>query len=64
MQITTIKLTKKTKRRLEKLRSYKRESYEEILQKILSILNICRISPDKARPLLIKIDRENKSLKQ
>lgn len=58
MEITTIKLQKKTKRRLNKLKIHKRETYEEVLQKVLGILNICRNNPEKARAILLKIDRE------
>jgi DNA-binding TFAR19-related protein (PDSD5 family) len=59
-EITTIKLTKDTKERLERLRIYKRESYDEIVQSMLNLLNLCRISPEKARIKLIRIDRERK----
>ena len=58
MEITTIKLQKKTKSRLDKLKVYKRESYEEVLQYILDILNICRINPEKARIKLLRIGRK------
>lgn len=57
MEITTIKLQKKTKSRLDKLKIHKRESYDETIQKILEILNICRIQPEKARAKLIEIDK-------
>lgn len=59
-EITTIKLKKATKTRLDKLKIHRRESYEEILQKILNILNICRINPEKAKAILIKIDKDRK----
>lgn len=56
-KITTIKLSKKTKDRLDKLKVYKRESYEEIIQKVLEILNLVRTNPEQARGKLIAIDR-------
>ncbi len=56
--ITTIKISKATKSRIENLRSYKRESYEEIMEKILSVLNLCRIAPESAQRKLILIDKE------
>ena len=56
---TTIKLDIKTKSRLDKLKSYKRETYDDILQKMLEILNLCRNSPNKARAKLIELDRKN-----
>jgi len=57
MEITTIKLEKSTKRRLDKLKVHKRESYDDVLQKILSILNVCRANPIQARMKLKEIDR-------
>ncbi len=58
--VTTIKLYKNTKERLEKLRLHKRESYDDIMQNILEILNLCRASPEKARLRLLEIDRQKK----
>ena len=55
-KITTIKLLEETKIRLEKLREHKRESYDEILKKILYVLNVARDDPEKARRVLEKID--------
>lgn len=54
--ITTIKLNQETKERLEKLREHKRESYDEILRKMLGILNVAKAEPEKAREILDKID--------
>jgi hypothetical protein len=61
-KITTIKLSKTTKSRLDKLKSYKRESYDEILEKILEILNISKVSPERARSRMISIDSQHKKL--
>ena len=63
MEITTIKLEKETKKRLDKLKIHKRESYDDVLQKILSILNVCRVNPLQARMKLKEIDRV-KSIKK
>jgi len=63
-EITTIKLNKKTKQRLEKLRTHKKDSYDEIVQRMLSILNTCRIDPDKAQSKLKAIERQVKLNKQ
>jgi hypothetical protein len=54
-KITTIKLLEETKLRIEKLREHKRESYDDILKKILYILNIARDSPEKAKRVLERI---------
>jgi hypothetical protein len=57
MEITTIKLSKDTKKRLNKLKTHSRESYEEILKKILNILNICKNNPIKAKEKLSDIEK-------
>ncbi len=54
-KITTIKLLEETKFRIEKLREHKRESYDDILKKILYVLNTARDSPEKAKRILEKI---------
>ncbi|MEM4271589.1 MAG: hypothetical protein QXD13_00655 [Candidatus Pacearchaeota archaeon] len=64
MPITTIKLSTETKARLDNLRLYKRETYEEILLKLLGILNICRINPEKAKSRLLAIERRKKAEKR
>jgi len=63
MAITTIKLEKETKERLEIPREHKRETYDEILKKILWILNLVKFEPEKARAALDKIDEARKKLK-
>ena len=57
-QITTIKLSKDTKSRLNHLKVYQRETYDEIIRKMLEVFNICRIDPERARLKLISIDRQ------
>lgn len=57
IKITTIKLASETKERLDKLKEYRRESYDDLLKKILSILNLARNEPEKARMILNKIHK-------
>jgi hypothetical protein len=59
--ITTIKLSKETKERLDKLKEYRRESYDDLLRKMLGILNLSRADPDKARVILNKIYKTYRS---
>ena len=54
--ITTIKIHKETKERLNKLKEHNRETYDQILRKILFILNTSKKNPEKAHKLLIRID--------
>lgn len=55
--ITTIKLDKETKSRLDKLKVHPKESYDEILQKVLYILNLCKSGSNEAKARLLAIDK-------
>ena len=55
--ITTIKIHKKTKERLNRLKEHPRETYEEVLRKILYILNLSKKNPEKAQAIFKKIDK-------
>jgi len=58
MTVTTIKLQKETKQRLDKLREHSRETYDEIIRKILYVLNVARDEPNKAKGILEFIDEK------
>ena len=60
--ISTIKLSKETKQRLEKLKEHNRETYEDLVKKILYVLNIVRESPDKAKGILEFIDEKRSKM--
>jgi hypothetical protein len=60
-KITTIKISMKTKKRIDNLKVYKRETYDDIVIKILNILNLTIQSPEKARERLLLIEREKKN---
>lgn len=59
-KITTIKLQKETKSRLDRLKEHNKESYEEILRKMLYILNTLRKKPELAQKILMNINRNLK----
>jgi hypothetical protein len=63
-EISTIKLSRATKERLDHLKVYRRETYEEILQKILNLLNLVRQNPEQARSRLISIDKQKRRTQQ
>jgi len=66
MKITTLKLSEDTKSRIERLREYKKESYDEILQKTMDIISLCKVNPMRAqsrlKALQIKQMRKNKQI--
>ena len=55
-EITTIKIERATKSRLDKLKEDKGESYNGLIKKMLYVLNVVRKNPDSARKILNKID--------
>ncbi|MBU0907560.1 MAG: hypothetical protein KKD18_01090 [Nanoarchaeota archaeon] len=55
-KITTIKIQNQTKERLDKLRVHRKDSYDEIVQRMLGILNVCRRDPDVAQETLEKLE--------
>ena len=62
-KITTIKINRETKERIEKLRTHKRESYDEIIQHMLALLNLCVINPERARLQLLSLEKKKKNIK-
>jgi hypothetical protein len=60
VEVTTIKIMKETKLRLDKLKEFDRESYDQILRKMLYVLNMCRKTPEKSRKFLEEIDKSIK----
>lgn len=57
---TTIKIEKETKSRIDKFKEHERESYEEVLKKILYIINVFRKNPVLGNKILNRIDKNIK----
>jgi hypothetical protein len=64
MTKTTIKLDRDTKSRLDKLKIHKKDSYDDVIQKILSLLNTLKDNPFQARLRLSEIDQARKKIKR
>jgi hypothetical protein len=60
LKSTTIKISDKTKVRLEHLREHKEESLDSIINKSINILNICMRSPSLAARILRDIEKSKK----
>ena len=54
--ITTIKLQKETKSRLTRLKEHERETFDQVIKKILYVLNQIRKDPVSGNRLLGRID--------
>ncbi len=61
--ITTIKLEKETKSRLDKLKEHEKESYNDLIKKTLYLLNIFRKNSTLGNKMLSNIDRTIKRRK-
>lgn len=57
---TTIKIAKKTKARLDNLKAFHRETYEEIIIKMLDLMNLFKTNPEEAKRKLNQIDELRK----
>jgi len=55
---TTIKLSKRTKERLDKLKEYPHETYEEILIKMFEVINAVKTNSQQAISRLNAIDKK------
>ena len=55
-KITTIKLEYETKERLDRLKEHEKESYNQVIKKILHLLNIFRKNPEQGNKILRAID--------
>jgi len=53
---TTIKLDAETKERLDHLKEHERETYDQVIKKMLYVLNEIRKDPTSGNTILGKID--------
>ncbi len=64
MEATTIKIYEDTKTELDKLREYKNESYDEVLKKIIFIVNKFKTEPKLSKEAITSIERARERLKK
>lgn len=60
LKTTTIKISDKTKERIEHLKEHKEESFDTLINKALNILNVCSRSPGLAARILRDIEKSKK----
>jgi|GEM_PF-1761000 len=63
-EITTIKITKKTKHYLNTLKLHPKESFEDTIRRVLGILNLAKVNPIRARLKLLEIENHSKIFKR
>ncbi len=64
MEATTIKIYGDTKTELDKLREYKNESYDEVIKKIIFIVNRFKTEPKLSKEAMASIERARERLKK
>jgi len=63
MDVCTIRLHKKTKSSLDKYREYRNESYDEVVMKLLSIVNTCKKEPELSRDAVERIEKARQRIR-
>lgn len=63
MKITTMKIEIETKERLDRLKEHEKESYNQVIKKMLHLLNIFRKNPEQGNKILRAIDNSIKRKK-
>jgi hypothetical protein len=61
--VSTIKVYKKTKRRLDKYREYKNESYDEVINKLVYIADNYKKDPKLSAETIDSIEKARKRIK-
>ena len=63
MGATTIKINLDTKHQLDQFREYKRETYDELIRKLLYIVKKAKTRPELSREAVIAIEKARKRIK-
>ncbi len=64
MQTTTIKIQTDTKKELDHFREYKNESYDEVLKKVLYIVNTTKKDPKLSQETIQSIEKARARIKK
>ena len=63
MGVTTIKVSLETKHELDKFREYKRESYDDLIRKLIYIVKKVKTEPELSREAVIAIEEARKRIR-
>tara|TARA_Y100000310_G_scaffold203848_1_gene204101 strand:- start:1510 stop:1749 length:240 start_codon:yes stop_codon:yes gene_type:complete len=64
METTTLKIHFDTKRNLDLFREYKNESYDEVIKKLLYIVNTCKTQPKLSINTIHEIEKARLRMKK
>lgn len=63
MQSTTIKINMDTKHQIDQFREYKRESYDDLIRKMIYILKKVKTQPELSKEAILAIENARKRIK-
>ena len=63
MDATTIKIKLGTKHQLDQFREYRRESYDELIQKMIYIVKNVKTQPELSKDVITAIENARKRIK-
>lgn len=64
MESTTIKIHEDTKHNLDYFREYKNESYDELIKKLVYIVNTCKEEPELSKQTIEAIEKARERIKK
>ena len=57
---TSIQISTELLNRLRMMKIHNKETYEDIIKRVIDVLNLCKINPEKARTKLHFLDKVHK----
>ena len=63
MDISSIRLHRKTKSHLDRYREYRNESYDEVVLKLVNIADTCKKRPELSRETVARIEKARQRIK-
>ena len=64
MNATTIKLQQETKTKLDHFREYGNETYDEVIKKMIYIVNTCKKEPKLSQETILAIEKARERIKK
>ena len=64
MDATTIKLHHDTKTQLDGFKEYGNESYDEVIKKMIYIVNVCKKQPELSQETILAIEKARERIKK
>ncbi|MFH1442510.1 MAG: hypothetical protein ABIG96_00590 [Candidatus Micrarchaeota archaeon] len=63
MEVSTVRLHKRTKSYLDRYREYRNESYDEVVMKLVGIADHLKSDPDLSREAVERVEAARKRIK-